>query len=134
MRHQEEGMTEETVWTIINETIARLPEEVQAFVDRECNFHVYHQGVHGMALHRDQLQDKPWLLMIQSNADAADAHGFVAHEIAHAWLGHQAADAVAEQEMAALELTAAWGFTGAGAGWPEEDWPEDDEVESMKEL
>ena len=132
MRHQEDGMTRDEVLTIIEETRARLPKEIEAFVDRECQFLIYHQETQGMALHRDHLEDKPWVLLLQASVEAADAHGFVAHEIAHAWLGHRVGGHP-EDELAALELAAAWGFTGAGAGWPEEDWPEDDAVDLQEE-
>jgi predicted SprT family Zn-dependent metalloprotease len=117
---EEDGMTDDEVRAIIEETQARLPQAIQAVVDHECHFLVYRQGTHGLALHRDRLQDKPWLLVIEASVDAADAHGVVAHEIAHAWLGHRYGGS-ADEESAAPELAATWGFTGSGAGWPEDD-------------
>jgi hypothetical protein len=105
--------------TIIEETVARLPQEIQTFVRRKCAFKVFAPGGLGCAIPPDVRRGK-WIIVVSANVDADDAHGIVAHEIAHAWLGHREGH-VAEEEDAAMALTASWEFTGAGAGWPEDD-------------
>lgn len=110
--------------TIIEETIARLPRKIRAFANHECGFLIFAPGGLGKTVHRDHLQEQPWLIILHANMEAADAPGVVAHEIAHAWLGHRSCH-VPEEEDAALALTAAWGFTGIGAGWPEDNISEE---------
>jgi len=110
---------------ILDETIGRLPGEIQAFVQRECCFLVLAPEGLGYTVHRDHLQEQPWLIILRADMDAADAPGVVAHEIAHAWLGHRVGH-VPEEEDAALALVQTWGFTGPGAGWPEDDISEED--------
>jgi hypothetical protein len=76
-------------------------------------------------MHRDHLQERPWLIILRADMGAADAPGVVAHEIAHAWLGHRLGY-VPEEEDAALALPQTWGCTGSGAAWPENDIGEED--------
>ena len=58
-----------------------------------------------------------WLIFLADDLPFIDTPGIVAHEIAHAWLGHDklSAEFTAVVETDAANLTASWGFPGRGA-------------------
>jgi hypothetical protein len=61
-----------------------------------------------------------WLVVLSEYLEGGEGEGIVAHEVAHAWLGHDPAicldgDEEAENEIAASKLAAEWGFSGIGA-------------------
>ena len=58
-----------------------------------------------------------WLILLEENLTEKDARSIIAHEIAHAWLGHNrlAADTDASVEIEAVRQVKQWGFTGLGA-------------------
>jgi hypothetical protein len=106
------------------ETLLCLPEEVAQFACDRCRF-ISSSGCYGMVLpgrlgvHPDTRapEDDLWLILLASDLPEADAHSIVAHEIAHAWLGHDrlSPDLTPECEVEAATLTAQWGFSGIGA-------------------
>lgn len=57
-----------------------------------------------------------WIIVLTEELPTNDAHGIIAHEIAHAWLRHDRfADHPEDCETKAANLTREWGFTGKGA-------------------
>lgn len=100
---------------VIVETLLRLPEDVRRFASEECLFVSVGGGAHGTAnpLHFPEARDL-WLIALSEVGPSDSLHSVVAHEIAHAWLGHRGQGAE-EDEAAAYKQAQAWGFTGIGA-------------------
>jgi len=116
----------------IVETLARLPDDVRVFALDQCCFLSVGGANHGMVLPGrigrqeadytdvgpgESLDGDPWLVLLSESLPPRDAHGIVAHEIAHAWLGHDrlSLDVSPECEIDTANLTGRWGFTGLGA-------------------
>jgi hypothetical protein len=106
----------EAQWLAI-QTVARLPREVREFVFERCVFLSIGHVNHGMALPGTIAQPDTWIILLGERLPQKDAHSIVAHEIAHAWLGHNrfALDVPPDCETQAANLTRDWGFTGKGA-------------------
>lgn len=99
----------------------RLPNNVRQFVQTQCRFLIFEDHVLGATL----LVGRPWIIVLNGNildrSSGDDILGIIAHEIAHAWLGHNGNRlGTREEESAAAQTAAAWGFTGIGATPPNE--------------
>jgi hypothetical protein len=103
--------------------IAALPREVQDFALDRCHFTSVGRSSWALTLpgrvgtHRfDGDSENMWVIVLSENLELSDEDGIVAHEIAHAWSGH---DRLGEQppdcEIVASNLTQQWGFSGIGA-------------------
>ena len=111
--------------TQIIETVARLPEEVRDFVSGQCRFISAGRSIYGMVLPGsigvDDVSQAPeniWIVLLRDPLPKRDAHGIIAHEIAHAFLKHDRLSpdgypGDSEQQVAGLAKQ--WGFTGKGA-------------------
>ena len=128
-------------------TVERLPDDVQEFVCQRCVFLAL--ADHGMVLPgrvacadlaetAEMIQEAPrnaslselgdyvqdyertahkWIVLLQGTP--SDDESIPAHEIAHAYLGHDrlaiyGPDKSIEVETQACELTRSWGFQGLG--------------------
>jgi hypothetical protein len=106
------------------ETISRLPEEVAEFAVENCGYMSVGKSALAMvmpveAFHSltDDSNGNMWLIFLDERCKKKDAHSMVAHEIAHAWLGHKRGDPNCPKtaEIDAANLTKEWGFKGVGA-------------------
>ena len=72
-------------------------------------------ALNGQCLPTRFLSHVEWFILIYD--DAPDLETIIAHEVAHAYLGHSLDDPLSDEEteMQARELTREWGFTGKGA-------------------
>ena len=109
---------------LIVEAISRLPERVAEFALDRCRFLSVGLVTLGMAMpgkvcsHPFERRTRNmWLILLAEGLPDEDAHSIVAHEIAHAWLGHDrlSVELPTECERDAATLTYEWGFTGKGA-------------------
>jgi len=107
------GGTDAT-WRLIVNTIARLPQDVRDFALEECAFLSVGVDILGTVV-PPRLTAKVWFVLLADGLSAEDGPGIVAHEIAHAWLGHDFMAPPANCEPEAANLVASWGFTGDGA-------------------
>jgi Zn-dependent peptidase ImmA (M78 family) len=64
----------------IAETLAKLPDEVKEFVDKNVQF------IEGRAstICKEQIIEKPFFIILRTN----NSEFTIAHEVAHAWLNH----------------------------------------------
>lgn len=133
---------------LIIQTLARLPEEVQEFVCSGCRFLSIGRSANALVLsgsialpfplHSPEgikwaieqgriealLLNPPKLILLSEHIvdeyEQEDSLSIVAHEIAHAYLGHEprhVRDEVnlpAEREVEACQLARQWGFSGRG--------------------
>ena len=108
---------------LICETVVRLPSDVAEFVFDRCRFVSVGKAALGTVLPGyvgthplEKRNDNMWLVVLGEEFKEKDAHSIVAHEIAHAWLGHDrlAKDVTVEVEVEACRLVQEWGFTGLG--------------------
>ncbi len=112
---------DEDLWRQIVEAIERLPEEVRDFALDRCRFLSVARTTHGMVLPgrigtHEVTNEPTWLVLLSEAIPAEDVHGAIAHEIAHAWLGHdRLAFPPDDCEIQAANLTMEWGFSGVGA-------------------
>ena len=116
---------------LIVSVLNHLPAAVRDFALDRCRFSSVGSTTYGMVLPGrigrqdtdytnvppdESLEDDPWFILLLEDLPAEDAPGIVAHEIAHAWLGHDRLGFNPDDsETVAANLTAAWGFTGLGA-------------------
>ena len=109
---------------VLVDTIARLPEDVRQFALDHCRFLSVGRVSHGMVFRGSigvdyvtKRSDAVWLVLLFEDVGEDDIHCMVAHEIAHAWLGHSALDpnVPKDAEIVTANLVAEWGFTGLGA-------------------
>ena len=58
-----------------------------------------------------------WLILLHEKLPVDEECSIIAHEIAHAWLGHDklSLNFPPSSEVDAAILTGSWGFTGRGA-------------------
>ena len=106
----------------IVQTVARLPEEVRDFACERCRFLSVGRSALGMVIPADiathaleECTCNMWLILLEEELPEDDAHSIIAHEIAHARLGHNRFTADASVEILTAEKTKEWGFTGLGA-------------------
>jgi hypothetical protein len=142
---------------LIAETIVRLPEDVAVFAIEQIRYRAFDPDWNG-AMYLDLVllpvfvrtenelvevmearasappRQRHWLVLLNTklSADGAEpeaARGTIAHEIAHAWLGHSShlpgsqPASSEEQERATDRLATQWGF----ARWP--SWVDADSTE-----
>ena len=69
----------------IDKTLAKLPDEVQEFVDKNVQF------IEGRAstIRKEQIIEKPFFIILRAN----NSEFTIAHEVAHAWLNHDEREA-----------------------------------------
>jgi hypothetical protein len=111
----------------IIETVTRLPEDVAEFAADRARVHYVSVGAsnYGMTLSGKaiaRLTPDGWdpegsfFVVLVDPLPEAHAHSIIAHEIAHAWLGHdRLGDAPEDCEIQVCKLVASWGFVGIGA-------------------
>ena len=92
------------------EVLCRVPEPVRAFALDRCAFASVGRGAAGMAISPVASGGTTWTIVL---ADRDGVTGTAAHELAHAFLGHDQASV--EAEIAAAELAASWGIVGDSA-------------------
>ncbi len=112
--------TEMQLW--IQSTLTKLPEEVAVFAIDRCRFISIGWGVAGLTFPgRIGVDDyesplNVWIIVLDDNISSEHVESVIAHEIAHAWLGHdRIGDIPDDCEVVAANLTKEWGFTGHGA-------------------
>lgn len=105
----------------IVQTLARLPDDVREFALESCRFLSVGRADLGMVLPgrvgaSEVVSEPRWLVLLEENVLSEDVHGIVAHEIAHAFLGHDrlSIDTPADCEKQAASRAREWGFDGAG--------------------
>lgn len=97
---------------IVRGTLGRLPADVLEFALEKCAFASVGSEVPAQVI---RPTDR-WLVLLSEygyEGQPAVSETVVAHEIAHAWLGHEESDDDKEREVRALVRS--WGFTGHGA-------------------
>ncbi|TMB65067.1 MAG: hypothetical protein E6J43_12440 [Chloroflexi bacterium] len=111
--------------SVIGDTIGRLPDDALLLAADRCVFVSVGRTVEGMTLPGDVLQrvdedDPTWLILlddrIMDTKEADDVESVIAHEIAHAFLGHNRMtdDGDRSVEIATCKLVREWGFEGSG--------------------
>jgi hypothetical protein len=95
----------------------RLPDEVQRFAGETCAFVAVGDDIQAQTL---QPNIHKWLIIVR---ESENRESVIAHEIAHAFLGHTRGaefppDEESRIESEARTLVRAWGFTGKGADEP----------------
>jgi len=72
-------------------------------------------ATNGQCLPSRFVADADWLIVLDDRSP--DLETVIAHEVAHAYLGHSIADPLSddETERQASEQTRSWGFTGLGS-------------------
>jgi hypothetical protein len=96
----------------IRRTLGRLPAEVRDFALDQCVFASIGPELPAMAI---QPPPGRWVVLL---SEGEPSESVVAHEIAHAWLGHETWGTVAEEPRLESEvrgLLISWVFTGLGA-------------------
>lgn len=107
----------------IANAVSRLPGDVQDFACERCRFVSVGEGAMGITLPgsigvnaHEKRSRNMWIIVLDDRIPVEELDGVVAHEIAHAWLGHNRCEEVTvDDEVAAATLTREWGFTGRGA-------------------
>jgi hypothetical protein len=104
-------------------TLTKLPIDVARFVIDRCSFVSTGRvnlglilpgriGVHFL----ERRSRNTWVIILSENLPASEEESVIAHEIAHAWLGHdRLAEMSDDVEIEAANLTKLWGFVGRGA-------------------
>lgn len=106
----------------IYQTIHKLPDEVKEFVYENCEFaSISVFGGKTIYAKAKYLRKRPWLIILSHEKINDEYQSVVAHEIAHAWLGHKheergmELEIVAQRERDVCLLVKQWGFNGFGA-------------------
>lgn len=95
---------------VIYSTITHLHPEIREFIFDQCHF-VSMEGLYGRCVY--ERCRRPWLIILNENADEFT----IAHEIAHAYLGHNKHEEGRDieigkkQEDEADSLAKKWGFS-----------------------
>lgn len=139
--------THEVIEQLIIETLARLPKEIREFVCDHCRFLSIGRSANAVVLNgslalpfplnfpegirsaielgriEELLSNPPKLILLSElmidKYEQEDVISVVAHEIAHAYLGHEPClepdfSLAAEREVEACALASQWGFSGRG--------------------
>jgi hypothetical protein len=95
--------------------LSRLPDDALEFAVDKCVFVSLGGGVNGQCLPSRFVADADWLVLLYDRAP--DIETVIAHEVAHAYLGHSIGDPLGDEETEtqARDLVRAWGFSGKGA-------------------
>lgn len=109
--------------SLIAETVAHLAEEVRVFALDRCRFVSVGIGATGITLpgrigvhYLEQESRNCWVIVLDDRVPHDQMHAMIAHEIAHAWLGHDRLGEPPEDcERQAALLAKKWGFQGNGA-------------------
>ena len=107
----------------IRRTLIKLPVEVARFVIDRCSFASVGRVNFGLILPGrigvhvvERRSRNTWVIILSENLPASEEESVIAHEIAHAWLGHdRLAEMSNDVEIEAANLTKKWGFSGRGA-------------------
>lgn len=97
-----------------------LPPVVQEFVLSETRILSVGRQAFGQTFPSRIVHDRPWLVVLFEGVESDELPALIAHEIAHAWLGHDGWRGVSDAasfrqiETAAADQAKAWGFTGPG--------------------
>ena len=101
--------------------LAQLPKNVREFVYKECAFISIGDSNAGTTFCMEQrnLKNFKWLIVLCDGAVNNDI-SIIAHEIAHATLGHKKFDSHVRKQAKKVEtdaarLTKKWGFIGLGS-------------------
>ena len=99
------GHCDDPTWDTVQRTLKRLPEEVREFALDWIQFtSPAEEGAHLLS------PSDRWTVVL---SEKEQDESVVAHEVAHAWRGHEETSDEREQEV--RDLARAWGFTGFGA-------------------
>jgi len=123
-----EGVDIERLDVCITKTVAKLPDDVRHFVYDSCSFLSVQLGL-------TWPPDDRWKIILDDSMaddlDPSDVESVIAHEIAHAYLGHSVFTlpelnpsgkyATSPVEVEARELAEQWGFEGIGTEPPEDE-------------
>ncbi len=103
-------------------TVQKLPNKVKEFVYKNCEFiSIAMFGGKTIYAKSEFLQKRHWLIILCHQRINNEYTSVIAHEIAHAWLGHKHEERGVELEEAAPKekeaclLVKQWGFKGIGA-------------------
>jgi len=105
----------ESLETVTIQAVHRLPDAVREFVYYHCRFASEDDA--GVTIRCVPQAGRPWLVTL---GQGGVEESLIAHEIAHAWLGHECDPQAGElrltqrDEEAACDLTRQWGFAGTG--------------------
>ena len=110
---------------LILAVLLELPAKVQNYAIERCFFISMWEGDLGRVLPgrigtRSNTGEEKWLVLLNATEldklEEEEAMGWVAHEIAHAYLEHDRLGSTDEKvEEDAAHLAAEWGFKGPGA-------------------
>lgn len=106
----------------ITRALVRVPAEVRQFAITECVFVSAGADTLGLCRPVSIIGQATWLIVL-AEGEAEIVENVVAHEVAHAWLGHDIGDTSStheEIEAATRQLLRDWGFKGEGADEPAE--------------
>jgi hypothetical protein len=104
--------------------VMRLPQAVRDFACERCVFLSVGRSCMGMCVPQMLCEIRPedvqrrWIFLLDERTSEDDVLSVVAHEIAHAWLGHDRCapgGCPKDCETETANLVAQWGFTGTGA-------------------
>lgn len=90
----------------LRRAISRLPDEVREFAYDRCRFASVGASMIGQTLP----PGTRWLILVR---DEETDESVIAHEIAHAWRGHEGPN-TDSQEQEVRALVRSWGFSGLG--------------------
>ncbi len=101
----------------LSRVLVRLPSKAREYALRRCTIFSIGEGAGGIVW-PSRIVDRRkrrWVIVIDANTD--DLESVIAHEIAHAWLGHDRLNPnIGRQvEVDAANLVRAWDFGGRGA-------------------
>lgn len=91
--------------------VSRLPQVVAQFVVDSCVFFSVGEAVYGQCLPARFVEGKDWIIVVDEGFPG-DVEALVAHEVAHAYLGHSIGEPLGDEETErrAREQAVAWGF------------------------
>lgn len=92
--------------------LCAMPEDARRFAIERVTFAGVGVSAAGLAIGPAALGGSSWVVLLWERPGVG---GTVAHEVAHALLGHEGRPCCAEDEREAATLAARWGFTGSSA-------------------
>lgn len=117
---------DEELLALIGDAVRRLPDEALLLATERCVFVSVGRTAEGLTLppyvlqHGEDGDNLHWLILLDdgmmNDKAADDVESVIAHELAHAVLGHDrmADDGDRSIELAAVRLAREWGFEGSG--------------------